>query len=69
MTAQRLGYPVPVGGASSLADALVRRLESRGGRVVCGAPVERVLVRDGTAWGVRTSDGDTVTARRRCSPT
>ncbi len=64
MTAQRLGYPVPVGGASSLADALVRRLESRGGRVVCGAKVDRVLVRDGEAWGVRTTGGDTVTARR-----
>jgi phytoene dehydrogenase-like protein len=64
MTAQRLGYPAPTGGSSSLADALVRRLESRGGRVVCGAAVERVLVRDGRAWGVRTTGGDTVTARR-----
>ena len=64
MTAQRHGYPVPTGGASALADALVRRLESRGGRVRCGTPVERVLVRDGEAWGVRTTGGETVRAGR-----
>ncbi len=64
MTAQTHGYPAPTGGASALADALVRRLESRGGRVVCGESVERVLVREGTAWGVRTSGGSTLRAAR-----
>ncbi len=64
MTAQKLGYPVPTGGASVLADALYRRLLSRGGRVVCDAPVVRVLVENGRARGVRTSDGTTVRARR-----
>lgn len=49
---QELGFPVPEGGAGSLADALVARLEERGGRVVCGAPVERVAVRSGRAVGV-----------------
>ena len=64
MTGQRHGFPAPTGGASALADALVRRLTSRGGRVVCGSTVERVLVRDGRAHGVRTSDGEIVLARR-----
>ncbi len=64
MTAQTHGFPVPVGGARALADALVRRLESRGGRVVCDTRVERVLVRAGRAEGVRTAAGDTVRARR-----
>lgn len=64
MTAQAHGYPSPTGGAGALADALVRRLESRGGRVVCDTPVERVLVRDGHAWAVRTAGGEVVRARR-----
>jgi phytoene dehydrogenase-like protein len=64
MTAQKLGYPVPTGGAGALADALVRRLESSGGRVVCDTSVVRVLVDDGRARGVRTCDGTTVRARR-----
>jgi phytoene dehydrogenase-like protein len=64
MTAQKLGYPAPTGGAGALADALFRRLESRGGRVVCDTPVVRVVVEDGRAVGVRTSDGTTVRARR-----
>ncbi len=64
MTAQKLGYPAPTGGASALADALHDRLVSRGGRVECGTPVVRVLVNGGRAWGVRTADGETVRARR-----
>ncbi len=63
MTAQQHGFPAPTGGAGSLARALVARLESRGGRVVCGTRVERVLVRDRRAWGVRTRGGETLRAR------
>ncbi len=64
MTAQVHGYPVPQGGAGALADALVRRLESRGGRVQCGVRVRQVVVQDGRAVAVRTEDGEVVTARR-----
>ena len=64
MTAQTHGFPVPTGGARELSDALVRRLESRGGRVVCDSRVERVLVREGRAHAVRTTGGETVRARR-----
>jgi phytoene dehydrogenase-like protein len=64
MLAQTVGYPVPVGGAGALTDALVARLRSRGGRVECGAPVREVLVRGGRAVGVRLLSGDEVPARR-----
>ena len=50
--AHDVGFPVPIGGAGELTGALVRRLEARGGQVVCASPVERVLVRDGVATGV-----------------
>jgi phytoene dehydrogenase-like protein len=61
---QAHGFPVPEGGAGRLTQALVARLEARGGRVRCGAPVERVLVRRGRAAGVRTRGGEEVPARR-----
>ncbi|MFF0205204.1 phytoene desaturase family protein [Streptomyces sp. NPDC005017] len=64
MLGQTYGFPVPAGGAGSLTGALVRRLESLGGRVRCGRRVDRVVVRGGRAVGVRTSDGETVAARR-----
>ena len=60
---QEHGWPVPEGGAGALTDALVRRLEARGGRLRCGVRADAVLVRGGRAVGVRTADGD-VGARR-----
>ena len=64
MIGQRYGWPVPEGGAGELTAALVRRLESRGGRVHCRTPVASVVVRDGRALGVRTADGEPVRATR-----
>ncbi|MFF0586968.1 phytoene desaturase family protein [Streptomyces sp. NPDC003781] len=64
MLGQTYGFPVPVGGSGALTEALVRRLRARGGTLHCGRRVERVLVRDRRAVGVRTADGETVTARR-----
>jgi phytoene dehydrogenase-like protein len=64
MLAQDVGFPVAEGGAQSIADALVRRLEARGGELRCGVRVSRVEVRDGAAVGVRTADGDALAARR-----
>jgi phytoene dehydrogenase-like protein len=62
--AQTHGLPVPEGGASMLSMALVRRLEGRGGRVVCQTPAERVLIDNGRARGVRSIGGAEWTARR-----
>lgn len=64
MLGQFHGFPVPVGGAGALTSALVRRLESRGGRVRCGQRVTEVVVRQARAVGVRTASGDAVPARR-----
>ena len=61
---QQHGFPVPEGGAGRLTGALVRRLESRGGRVECGQRVTKVEVRGGRAVGVVTADGTAVAARR-----
>jgi phytoene dehydrogenase-like protein len=60
---QEFGWPVPEGGAGRLTGALVARLRSKGGRVECGARVERVLVRGRRAVGVRCWDGREAEAR------
>ncbi|MEV0676491.1 NAD(P)/FAD-dependent oxidoreductase [Actinosynnema sp. NPDC050436] len=64
MLGQDVGFPVPRGGAGELSGALVRRLAARGGRVECGRPVDRVVVADGRALGVRDARGGFVRARR-----
>ncbi|OEJ93339.1 phytoene desaturase family protein [Streptomyces thermolilacinus] len=64
MLGQSVGFPVPVGGAGALTDALARRLTDRGGTIRCGRRVTEVTVRDGRAHGVRTADGQTAAARR-----
>ena len=63
MVGQRQGFPVPQGGAGQLTKALVRRFESRGGTIVCEAPVTRVIVENGRARGVVTASGDEHRAR------
>jgi phytoene dehydrogenase-like protein len=55
---QSVGYPCVAGGASGLTDALVRRLEARGGSVTCGVRVDEIVVRGGRAVGVRSRAGD-----------
>lgn len=55
---QSVGYPCVAGGASELTNALVRRLEERGGRITCGARVDEIVVRAGRAVGVRSHAGE-----------
>jgi phytoene dehydrogenase-like protein len=64
MLGQEIGYPVPAGGAGELTGALVRRLTARGGRLVCGREVTKVLVAAGRAVGVADAGGGLVRARR-----
>jgi phytoene dehydrogenase-like protein len=60
---QRVGFPVPEGGARALTASLVERLQSKGGAVRCGCRVTSVVVRRGRAVGVTTASGDLVEAR------
>jgi phytoene dehydrogenase-like protein len=64
MVGQRHGFPVPAGGSGRIIDALVDRLVSRGGRIRCSSPVDRVVVHDGRATGVVTAAGERVPAAR-----
>jgi phytoene dehydrogenase-like protein len=58
------GMPIPRGGGARLVDALIRLIEDNGGTCSTGVDVERVLVTDNRATGVRTTDGETYVARR-----
>ncbi|WNM32951.1 NAD(P)/FAD-dependent oxidoreductase [Streptomyces sp. Li-HN-5-11] len=64
MLGQTYGFPVPVGGSGALTEALTRRLRAHGGTLRCSERVDKVVVREGRAVGVRTAGGATVTARR-----
>ena len=61
---QEGGMPIPRGGGARLVDALVHLIEDHGGSCETGRDVERVLVRDGRAAGVRLTDGEEVAAAR-----
>jgi phytoene dehydrogenase-like protein len=58
------GMPIPRGGGARLVDALVRLIEDNGGVCETNVDVERIVVANGRAEGVRVADGRTVTARR-----
>jgi phytoene dehydrogenase-like protein len=61
---QEGGMPIPRGGGARLVDALVRLILDHGGVCETELDVERVLVRNGAATGVRTADGHELTAER-----
>jgi phytoene dehydrogenase-like protein len=58
------GMPVPKGGGVKLVDALAGIVHAESGALETGRDVEAVLVENGKAIGVRTADGETVTAAR-----
>lgn len=51
------------GGAQGLTDALVRRLQSLGGELRCGAPVARIEATAGQVHAVVTEGGERIAAR------
>jgi phytoene dehydrogenase-like protein len=61
---QEGGMPIPRGGGARLVDALVRLIEDHGGSCETRRDVERVLVRDEEATGVRLAGGEEVAAAR-----
>ena len=58
------GMPVPRGGSARLVDALARLIQDYGGVCETGRDVERILVANGRAGGVRTVAAEIVTAGR-----
>jgi phytoene dehydrogenase-like protein len=60
---QQHGFPVPVGGAARITDALVGRALDRGVVVRCDTAVDRVEVVGGRATAVITRGGERVRAR------
>jgi phytoene dehydrogenase-like protein len=63
MTATTGGYAVPVGGARSIAEALVSFLRAHGGRIRLASRVEQVTVRGGRVRAVRLAGGDEIPTR------
>jgi phytoene dehydrogenase-like protein len=61
---QEGGMPIPRGGGDRLVHALVALIRERGGVCETGTDVERVLVENGRAVGVRLTGGEQVTAAR-----
>lgn len=60
MLGQKVGHPVPEGGAHRLTLAMSRRLESLGGEIRCGTRVTGIDVVDGRATGVRTAQDEVI---------
>lgn len=61
---QQFGMHVVTGGVSALPDALQAMISTRGGRVITGDPVNRIIVSAGRAVGVHTASGIRVRSRR-----
>jgi phytoene dehydrogenase-like protein len=65
MLGHSYGFPVPVGGAGRLTDALADRVRKGGGGTLrVDAPVVKITVADGVATGVVLASGEVVRARR-----
>ncbi|UQX89436.1 NAD(P)/FAD-dependent oxidoreductase [Jatrophihabitans telluris] len=65
MLGQTVGFPVPVGGAGRLGEALDSRLRKSGGTVRRQSPVEQLeLDASGAVSGVRLAGGERIRARR-----
>ena len=58
------GMRRPRGGSGMLTQALARMIQAHGGQIVAGAPVKRILTRNGKAIGAETEGGMRVTAAR-----
>jgi phytoene dehydrogenase-like protein len=58
------GMPIPRGGGARLVDALAQLIRDHGGELQTERDVDRVLVGEGRAIGVQTSEGERFGARR-----
>ena len=58
------GAPIAKGGATNAAAAFKALIEAQGGEVRTGSDVAEIVLTDGGASGVRTANGETITAAR-----
>src|SRR5208282_415777 len=63
LLASSTGFPVPLGGARAITDALLGRLQEAGGAVQLNTHVERIIVRQRRAVVILTSAGEEIAAR------
>ena len=59
---QEGGY-YPVGKSQKISDALMKFIEERGGKVMLRTGAEKILVKDHSAYGVKTADGQEFTGK------
>ena len=64
MLGHDVGFPAVEGGAARMTEAMVRRLESKGGKVECNSRVTAVEVSNGRARAVVTATGHRYPARQ-----
>lgn len=57
------GLKRPRGGSGMLTQALARMIQAHGGHLIAGAPVARIVTRQGRAVGVETTGGISISAR------
>jgi phytoene desaturase len=59
---RRWGVHFALGGTGRLVDGLVKLIEGQGGTLRCDQEVREIIVKDGTASGVRLASGETLSA-------
>jgi len=59
----QLGGFYPIGESQKISDAFAAFIEAHGGKVMLRTPVDKILVKDGAACGVRTADGREFTGK------
>ncbi|HEX2902689.1 MAG TPA: NAD(P)/FAD-dependent oxidoreductase, partial [Jatrophihabitans sp.] len=64
MLGQRFGFPVPVGGAGALTQAMAKRFRARGGQLRTSAPAIGLEIAGGAVRAVRLASGERLAARR-----
>lgn len=58
------GFPIVEGGSGRIVSALRTMLESRGGEILSSTDVNKIIVRQGRAFAVRTAHGDEISASK-----
>ena len=58
------GAKRPKGGSGMLTQAMIRMIEDNEGVVKANVPVEKIMIKNGTAYGVRLTTGEEILAKR-----